>query len=308
MRPLDGPDGRVLEVDHPLVRGTVHLHGAHLTSWAPIDVAPADDDRGRGAAAEQLWLSRDSSYGPGTAIRGGVPICFPWFAKGPGDREPQHGFARRVPWRFAGATDDTDGVTVRLRLADTDLAADVPGRDRWPYPFEAEYAVGLGRELSLDLTVRNTGSEPFPVGGALHTYLAVPDVARTSLTGLEGASYVDKVTGTDRRQQDAVTFDGETDRVYASTAPVLVRDGSTDRVRVHSSGASHTVVWNPGPSRAAAMADVPDDGWPRWVCVEAAVPYHDEVEVAPGDRWHLGQHITPASPPDRPTVGPGTSG
>src|SRR5699024_8252970 len=123
-----------------------------------------------------------------------------------------------------------------------------------------------------------------------------------------GAEFVDKVTGTDRRQQGPVTFDGETDRVYTSTAPVLVRDGSTDRVRVHSSGASHTVVWNPGPTRAAAMADVPDDDWPRMVCVEAAVPHHDEVEVAPGDSWHLGQHIVPASHPVRPTVGPDTAG
>lgn len=307
VRLLEGSAGRVVEIDHPLVRGTIHLHGAHLTSWAPIDVAPAGDERGRGTAAEQLWLSRESSYGPDTAIRGGVPICFPWFSKGPGDWEPQHGFARRLPWQLAGATEGTEGVTVRLRLTDADVADDTPGRDRWPHRFEAECAIALGRELAVDLTVANPGNGSFEVGGALHTYLGVPDITHASLHGLDGVRYQDKVTGTDHDQQGPVTFDGETDRVYAGTGPVLVRDGETDRVLVSSSDASHTVVWNPWQDKARAMADVPDGGWQELLCVEAAVPHQSMVEVAPGGRWHLGQRISPASPPDRPTVGPGSA-
>lgn len=282
VRLLDGSNGPVVEVDHPVVRGTIHLRGAHLTSWQPAE------------QGEQLWLSAESSYGPDAAIRGGVPICFPWFAKGPGDWEPQHGFTRRLPWRLVGATEDSDGVTVRLRLTDADVAVETPGRDRWPYPFELEYVVGLGRELGIDLTVNNIGIEPFPVGGALHTYFRVPDITRASLLGLEGARYHDKVSETAREQQGPVQFSGETDRIYASTEPVLVRDGAVDQVRVRSSDASHTVVWNPWQDKAATMADMSDDGWRQLLCIEAAVPHQAMVELPPGQRWHLGQRITPA--------------
>lgn len=294
VRLVDGSNGPVVEIDHAAARGTIHLHGAHLTSWLPTGLG------------EQLWLSPESLYGPDAAIRGGVPICFPWFAKGPGDWEPQHGFARRLPWHLHSASEDSNGVTVRLRLTDADVAADVLGRERWPYPFELEYVVGLGRELGIDLTVSNIGIEPFPIGGALHTYLRVPDITGVSLLGLEGAPYHDKVTETAQQQQGSVGFSGETDRVYASTEPVLVRDGTIDRVQVRGSDASHTVVWNPWQGKAATMADMSDDGWQQMLCIEAAVPHESMVELPPGHRWHLGQRITPASVAGGTNVGPGS--
>lgn len=278
----DGSDGPTVEIEHPRARGTIHLHGAHLTSWVPA------------GGSEMLWLSPESEYGVGSAIRGGVPICFPWFAKGPGDWEPQHGFARRLPWRLADASDGPDGVTVRLRLTGDEIAADTPGRDRWPYAFEAEYVVAVGRELTIDLTVTNRDSRPFPVGGALHTYLGVNDITRTTLHGLDGVGYHDKTGEADQQQDGPVTFAGETDRIYETTGSVLVRDGDTDRLVVRSNGASHTVVWNPWRDKAGTMDDMSDDGWQQMVCVEATVPSWSAVDVAPGQRWHLGQHLTPA--------------
>lgn len=280
---VDGPSGPVLQIDHDRATGEIHLHGAHVTAWDP------------GRTGNRLWLSRESEFGPGTAIRGGVPICFPWFAKGPGDWDPQHGFARRLPWRLHQSTEDDHGVTVVLRLASADIADDTPGRDWWPYAFTAQFAVTFGDVLTLGLTVANCSNRPMPVGGALHTYLAIPDITRLSIRGLDEVSYLDKVGGGEVVQHGPVTFDGETDRIYASGGVVVLSDGDTSLGAVRNTGVRHTVVWNPGPAKAAALPDFPDDGWQQMVCVEAAIPVGSEVTVAPGEKYTFGQQVVPAS-------------
>lgn len=280
---VDRTEGPVLRVDHDRVVGEVHLHGAHVTSWAPA------------GGVEQLWLSSQSGYGVGSAIRGGVPICFPWFAKGPGDWEPQHGFARRLPWRLHHAVEDDHGVTLGLRLASADVPAGTEGGERWPYGFTAEFSVTFAATLTLSLAVTNCSDRPMPVGGALHTYLAVPDVERLTIRGLEDVRYVDKVDGGEHDQQGAITFTGETDRVYAGSGIVVLADDGVPLGAVRNTGVHHTVVWNPGRDKAAAMADFPDDGWRAMVCVEAAIPYGSEVTVPPGETRTFGQQVVPAS-------------
>ena len=168
-----------VQVDVPACRGEVYLHGAHLTSWRPL-------------GSEVLWMSEAAVFAPGKAIRGGVPICFPWFAGGiDGTSTPAHGFARTTEWGLIGAT--TDGRWVELILGLTDTAET---RALWPYPFTADYRVRMGEdELALLLTVTNTGDEPFTFEEALHSYFTVGDIRSVQVRGLEGSQYLDMVPG-----------------------------------------------------------------------------------------------------------------
>ena len=275
--------GPVVRVSSEFGATTVHLHGAHVTSWIPA------------GQEEQLWLSPQSQYGSDSAIRGGVPICFPWFAKGPGDWEPQHGFARRLPWHLDRAQMDPDGVRLELGLTDSDVPDDAPGRDRWPHRFEACYTVHLDNDgLSLDLAVRNTGDVSFDLGGALHTYLHVADISQVRVHGLAGVTSWDKVTGRhDEQREDELVVTGETDRIYDTTDTVAVSDGSgTTLVSGHST--TRTVVWNPWEDKARAMDDFSDDGWQSMLCVEAAIPYDTAIAVTPGERFSFGQRLVDA--------------
>ncbi len=266
----------VLRVATAVATGEVYLHGAHVTAWTPAGSDPV------------LWMSGSSRFVPGEAIRGGIPICFPWFGPGrDGSMSPPHGFARLAAWRLVGATEHDGAVTVTLTLTDDD-AGDLPAAAAWPHPFTATYAVTFGRELTVALTVENTGDSEISYEEALHTYLAVGDVRATTVQGLDGASYLDKAPGAgpDRVTQTGdVTFTGETDRVYDSAGTVVVVDGSVGRsIGVAKDGSAKTVVWNPWTDKAAAMADYGDDEWPTMVCVETANVLDDAVVLAPGAR------------------------
>lgn len=268
----------VVTVDHPAAAAAIHLHGGNVTSWTPS----GDQDR--------LWLSPLADVDPGAATRGGVPVCFPWFSLGPGDLQPQHGFARRATWRLGEVTEDADGVTVRLHLDDT-AVTDVDGRERWPHPFALELTVGVGAELSLELAMINTGERAVHAGAALHTYLAV-DALGVSLDGLDGIGFHDKVGGTDQTQSGALTLTAETDRIYDTIGPVTLDDGRR-RTEVAQVGGTRTVVWNPWVDKSQAIGDLPDDGYRSFVCVEAAIPYGTEPEISPGRRHVLRQVISP---------------
>ncbi|MPV35751.1 D-hexose-6-phosphate mutarotase [Georgenia subflava] len=271
---VDGEGGLSrLDVSTPVATAEVYLHGAHLTAWTPAGQDPV------------IWMSSKSTFAPGKAIRGGVPICFPWFGAGrePG-MSPAHGFGRLAGWTLVGADDDAGVVTLTLRLTDADVTG-VPGAQVWPHPFEATYSITLGSELGLALSVRNTGTDEYSFEEALHTYLHVKDVTGVTVEGLDGARYVDKVSGAESRTQDGpVVFAGETDRVYHSTGTATVVDpGSARTITVAKSSSANTVVWNPWTAKAAAMPDYDDAEWPTMVCVETANALDDAVTLAAGE-------------------------
>ena len=268
----DGEGGLpVLRVRAPGGAGEIYLHGAQVTAWTPAGQAPV------------IWMSRRSLFEPGRAIRGGVPICFPWFGPGRnGGMSPAHGFARVADWKLHGARQDGDAVVVTLRLTDGDVVG-LPGAELWPYRFEALYTVTVGAELGLELSVRNTGAEAVTFEEALHTYLGVSDVREVQVDGLDGATYADKTSGGALvRQEGPVVFTGETDRVYRSSADVSVRDGARTMV-VATTNSQNTIVWNPWVAKAAAMSDFGDEEWPTMVCVETANVADDAVVLAPGE-------------------------
>jgi glucose-6-phosphate 1-epimerase len=260
-----------LLVTAPAGSAEIYLHGAQVTGWRP---AGGDD---------VLFLSTRSRFAAGTAIRGGVPICFPWFGPHPTDPSaPSHGFARVLPWRLLGARDAGDDVVVELGLQDS--AETRAGA--WPHPFRATYRVTVGATLRLELEVTSTGTEPVTFEEALHTYLAVGDVRRIEVTGLEGTGYRDKVAGGAlvAGAADPVRLTGETDRVYLGTdATGVVRDPAGGRdVVVGKDGSATTVLWNPWAEAAAAMADLADDEWTGMVCLETANVGDAAVTLAPG--------------------------
>lgn len=250
----------------------VYLHGAHLTAWTPAGQRPV------------IWTSDHARFAAGKAIRGGIPICFPWFGPGrePGLAPPAHGFARIATWRLVDAQDDDGVLTLVLRLTRAEIADLAPAA--WPHEFEATFTMRIGAELQVALEVRNTGDTELSFEEALHTYLAVEDVRATSIRGLEGAAYLDKAPGDgpeEAVQHGAIEPASETDRIYRSAATVLVSDG-TRTIGVAKEGSADTVVWNPWTAKAAAMADFGDDEWTGMVCVESANVLDAAVELPPG--------------------------
>ncbi len=264
-----------LEINHPLARARVAQQGAQILGWTPSGQAPV------------LYLSPQAVCRPGAALRGGVPVCWPWFGPHPTDPAgPSHGVARTRCWELGEVAEHAAGVDLQFILTDS-----VDSRQTWPEAFRLELAMRIGAELRLTLRMVNTGDRPWTATGALHTYLAVGDIRQVYVTGLEGADYLDEAARppTVRRQEGEVRFAGEVDRDYRSAGLVRVHDPALGRVvEVEGSGSQCCVVWNPWIDKAKSLADLPDRDYERFVCVETANAWEDRVVVEPGGVHTLG--------------------
>jgi len=270
---LSAPDG---------ARAVVTLHGGHVVSW-----------RTAGSEQEQLYLSPAAQFGAGKSIRGGVPVIFPQFSdRGRGVR---HGFARNRDWQHVpheGRGDDDASAKLVLGLVD-----DLDSRALWPHGFALELSIGVQHHtLTMQLACTNTGLAPWEFGAALHTYLAVPDIALARLHGLTGVDYEDCVVGAHRRQDALpVQITGEVDRVYASVWRGLqLADAELAGARTRTitqKGFADVVVWNPGPEKCAALADMPLDGYRHMLCVEAA-QVCKPITLEPGATWSGVQNLS----------------
>jgi glucose-6-phosphate 1-epimerase len=249
---------------------TAYDHGAQLASWNL-------------AAQPVLYLSRRATFQPDSSIRGGVPICWPWFGPGRGrPHSPSHGFARISPWRLVSETVTGSAAQLAWEL-DSDDVAGQPGRDLWPHPFQARSEIVVGDTAQVRLTVVNTGDRTLDYEVALHTYLVVGDVARVHLSGLDGADWFDKVDGGTHRQDGDLRITGETDRVYHSAGPVHVHDPVLDRViTVTKEGSPDTIVWNPWAHKGQDIGDMEPQDWSRMLCVEAGSVLENAVRLEPG--------------------------
>lgn len=261
-----------LVVANALGTAEVYFQGAHVSAWRP-----------EGQDTPVLWMSRQSAFETGKPLRGGVPICFPWFGAHARDASaPAHGFARVRPWTLVGAREDAAGTLLELELSGEALSP------AWPFAFRAVHRIHVGTALRLELEVGNPGAAPFTFEEALHTYLAVDDVRNVSLDGLEETEYLDKVAGFGRRHQPRgpVRITGETDRIYLDTeAACVLRDpGRWRRITIAKQGSRATVVWNPWVAKARAMPDFGDDEWPEMICVETGNVNAHAVTLPPGGR------------------------
>ncbi|PJG60586.1 D-hexose-6-phosphate mutarotase [Aeromonas cavernicola] len=262
----------VLTIHNRFAKAEISLFGAQVLHYQRHD-EPAS-----------IWLSNRAVLDGSKPIRGGIPLCWPWFGPAPahlGHGLPSHGFARTQRWALDGVSDHADGTLVHLSLHDSDTT-----RALWAHPFELELDVLVGRELSLVLTTRNSGNQPLTYRGALHTYLAIsnPDVVR--VTGL-GPAYSDKLTGQDGQQRDVLTLNGPLDRVYwQPETEVNIWDGERS-LKVTSGHHDSIVVWTPWQEGSVALADMSDDGYLTMLCVETAIASEQGVTVAPDEEHSL---------------------
>ncbi len=270
-----GPGGlAIAQIGNSHAAATIALQGAHVMTWAPRKAQPV------------IWLSRAAKFVPGKSIRGGVPVCWPWF--GPHATEtkfPGHGFARTAMWEVVGAESLRDGSTrMTFRIVQDDAT-----RAQWPHPSEALNIVTVGKTLEIELVTRNTGNAPFTLGDAFHTYFEVSDIRDCRIHGLGGCPYLDKVEGGKKQQSGPVTIGAEVDRIYLdSTADILIDDpGFKRRIRVAKRGSRSSVVWNPWDQKAARMGDFGPEGYLNMVCVESTNAADDVVSVPAGGEHRL---------------------
>lgn len=254
-------------IDTPACTAEVQDQGAQVVRWTPTGAEPV------------LYVSTAARFETGRSIRGGVPICWPWFGPGrAGGMEPSHGFVRTAPWELVEQVEVGDEVVLTHRITD-----DAASSTLWPHSYRLELRSALGSTLELTLTTTNTGDGPMDVEEALHAYLVVGDIRQVTLSGLDGTSFFDKVTGTERVQEGDVAFAGETDSVFRTSRPVVVDDPVLERrLVVSTEGAGNVVVWNPWAEQAAEVPDIGDDDWTGFVCVEGANAFEHTVTVEPG--------------------------
>jgi glucose-6-phosphate 1-epimerase len=262
----------VYVIRHPAASARVALHGAHLMEWTPAGQAPV------------LYLSPQALHQAGKPIRGGIPVCWPWFGADAHDpSKPMHGFARIRFWNLIEAT--ATGSGVRLIFSFT---GDAETLALWPHPFSARVEMRIGHSIEVRLATRNTGTAPFELTEALHTHLHVGDVTQVIVRGLADLPYLDTVGPATRHQQAGdIIIDQEVDRRYESPGPVVVEDSSLQRhIHIDNEGSNTVVVWNPWVEKSKRLSDLPDNDFPRFLCIEAANAA-PSVIVTPGEEHEI---------------------
>ena len=248
----------------------VAQHGAHVVSWVS-------------GGRERLFLSPNTVWDGRAAMRGGIPVCFPQFNQR-GDL-PKHGFVRNRPWALLAAEPSDSPNTLCFGFSANDST-----RAIWPAEFEARLRVDLQPgQLCVTLEVRNLGTQAFSFTGALHSYLAVSDIAQVRLTGLGGQKEWDALADTHQTALESLQCVGPFDRVYSAPhAPMHLHDPQGGLEISNSEGWADCVVWNPGAAGCAGMADMTPDAFTHMLCVEAAQVFQP-ITVAPGAQWSGSQ-------------------
>jgi glucose-6-phosphate 1-epimerase len=265
----------------PAAAGEMYLHGAHVTSWRSRD------------AEEALFVSSQSRWEDGHAIRGGIPICFPWFANKADDPSaPAHGFVRTKAWQLESVVQNGDAVTI-----DMSTQSDAGTKKWWPADFQLLLRATFGFELKLELVLTNTGPTELRCEEALHSYFRVGQIEKVRVRGLDKVSYLDKTDlNCEKTQLGPVVFVSETDRVYLNTQQAIdLEDDSLNRhIHIVKANSLTTVLWNPWVQKARNLSDLGDGEWMRMVCVETSNVSDFAVNLPPGQE-HTMRAIIRAS-------------
>ena len=275
------------QISNALATAEVYLHGGHITAFRPTSLSANLSIN----QSDVFWMSPLAQFQTGKAIRGGVPVIWPWFGPHATDSsKPQHGFARTAEWRVSATETLADGST-QLQLQ---LTGNPSTRALWPHAFELSLTINIGSELKIGLTARNMGEQNFVAGGALHSYFAIGDVTQMHIDGLAGREYIDQLDDNQIKQQTGeVRIRQEVDRIYFNSEDTcVIHDAMLSRqIHVKKTGSRSTVVWNPWKDKAQAMSDFPDKGYQNMVCIEAANATDDVVQLSPGEEHTLSQII-----------------
>jgi glucose-6-phosphate 1-epimerase len=263
----------IIEITTADATARIAVQGGQVLEWQPKGQRPV------------LWVSKAAVYQSGKGVRGGVPVCWPWFGPGP-EGMPAHGFVRTRMWEVRETREDlAKSVFVRLGIKNDESTWAM-----WNHAFDLELIVTVGAALKIELITRNMGTVPFTISDALHTYFRVGDIHQTQVTGLENVTYLDKVHEFARTPQiGPILFSGETDRIYVNTTgDCLIHDVGLDRVvRVAKSGSTSTVVWNPWIEKEKTFSDMASGEYQDMLCVETTNAGEDEISVPPGRKHSL---------------------
>jgi D-hexose-6-phosphate mutarotase len=272
------PDYPVLTIRNGACEGSVALHGAHVTHWQPHGVNPV------------IFLSAEAEYREGKALRGGIPICWPWFSSHPTDpSKPSHGFVRNRFWNLKTISETDRETEVRLELVATEET-----RALWPHEFHLECSIRFGQSLQIDLHATNLGKMPLTVGGALHSYFSVASLEKARVEGLDGCRFLDTAAGGEGTQGGPIIFGPRwINRIYTDVPQPtnLVDPVWKRRIEVEGVGSASTVVWNASAEQAAEFSDLSEEGRHQFVCVETANAEADVREVLPGEAHSLGCRV-----------------
>jgi len=269
-----------IQVDTDLATASISLTGGQVLTWHP-----------KSQQQPVLWISKLAQYVPGKAIRGGVPICWPWFGAHPSDsRLPGHGFARVVPWEVASTNIDASGVVeVELTLAESDVAAKLRPSD-WPASVALSARIRIGEKLEITLTTTNNSDREIRLTEGLHTYFHVSDIEHVRVLGLDDCEYVDLTDGNQRRQQSGpIVFEGELGRIFVNCDKTsVIEDHKLGRaIHVAGAGSQSIAVWNPWHETASKMSDLGSEGWRSMVCVEIANALENRLTIKAGESHTL---------------------
>ncbi len=267
-----------VSISNAFAAAEICLHGAHVTSFKPHNKQP------------MIWVSDECVYKEGTVIRGGIPVCWPWFGAHPHDKtKPSHGFVRNRYWNVKSVT-ETDTETILTFF----LTDDESTRQHWDYSFEVNLTVKISDKLEVNLTTVNTDVKPLTVGGALHTYFPVSKISDISVSGLADRSYADALQGMKQLIQDGhIIFTGEVDRVYLNTPDTCKIDDPAfaENICIAKQGSNSTVVWNPWKDKAAGLSGFGNDEYHDMVCIETTNALEDVYKVNPGETHSLSATI-----------------
>ena len=267
----DGNDGlQFIEIDNSLAVARIALQGGHVDWWRP-----------KSTNQDVLWRSSNARYEKGRSIRGGVPICWPWFGKHPTDDSfCVHGFARVIPWKLLESSQLKNGATkVILKMLPTEAVT-----KQLTYSFELILTIVVGETLYLNLQTTNLSDSPFVISEGYHTYFYISDIKNIKVTGLENSIYTDKIDDFGRGiEKNSITFNNEFDRVYTNSNDCYIEDEKFNRViTIKKSNSNSTVVWTPWQEKALAMGDMGEkDEWRRMICVETANLLENSVVIYP---------------------------
>ena len=256
-----------IEVTTERSTAEIYLHGAHITDFQKKGEAPL------------LFTSQFSRFTPNQPIRGGVPVIFPWF--GPREGEPTHGFARLASWELHEAvTLPEGGVTLRFHLPELAESA------VWP-PHSANYVVTVTDTLSMELLITNTSADQtFNFENCFHSYFFVGDIGEIAISGLKGATYLDKADHFVQKNEsgDSIRIASEVDRIFLdTTAAVEMQDRKLRRkIRIDKTGSASTVVWNPWIAKAQQMPDFGNEEFKQMICIESGNVSKNRVSLPPG--------------------------
>jgi glucose-6-phosphate 1-epimerase len=264
---------KIVRVIHDTAEAGISLHGGHLIWFKP--------------AGEQdvIWLSEKAEFDTTKAIRGGIPVCWPWFGKA---ATPSHGFARNSQWTLNEHRENNNGVIISLMLEDSEST-----REMWPHKFKNELVFEIGTELKVHLTSTNVDDHNWSYGGALHTYFTVADINTVEITDM-GKDFSDSTQGGKTAEgNDTLTFTQEVDRVYTSPQDIItINDkNNTRQIAVKNQGHNAAVIWNPWQDLSISMSDMADNSFETMVCVESTI-YGQGIELAPGQSHTLSTLIS----------------